>query len=405
MLRELLRDKQRHSLLAASLAAVLVLAPTGYLLAGDKNKEQQKAKQKPPAVAPMEESKRAVHALNRLTFGPRPGEAERVRALGVDKWIAQQLDPEKIDDSVVQARLAPLRTLQMDNREIVENYPPPQVLKAIAEGRMQMPSDPKKKAMYEAQVAAYKERVENRAANGDGEMNPAEMNAETNNDAAQNKRRQERQEMLPQIRALNQKPAAERADAILKMDAGERRKLVQAMSPQDRQRLVADMNLEQREALLALGNPQGVVTGELMASKLLRAVYSERQLEEVMTDFWFNHFNVFIGKGADRYLTTTYERDVIRKHALGKFEALLVATAKDPAMLFYLDNFQSIGPNSMAGKRSGQPRGALAQRMQARRGDRNAPNQSQRPMQPPTMIDQDTQLVPKRGLNENYARE
>ena len=86
-----------------------------------------------------------------------------------------------------------------------------------------------------------------------------------------------------------------------------------------------------------------MVNGELMQSKLLRAVYSERQLQEVMTDFWFNHFNVFIGKGADRYLVTAYERDVIRPHALGKFRDLLLATAKSPAMLWYLDNWQSVG--------------------------------------------------------------
>ena len=76
------------------------------------------------------------------------------------------------------------------------------------------------------------------------------------------------------------------------------------------------------------------------------AIYSDRQLQEVMTDFWFNHFNVFIGKGADRYMLTDYERDVIRPHALGKFEDLLVATAQSPAMLFYLDNWLSVGPNS-----------------------------------------------------------
>ena len=98
--------------------------------------------------------------------------------------------------------------------------------------------------------------------------------------------------------------------------------------------------------MLALNNPEQVVGDELMQAKLLRAIYSERQLDEVMTDFWFNHFNVFIGKGADRYLVTSYERDVIRPHALGKFEDLLVATAKSPAMLFYLDNWLSVGPES-----------------------------------------------------------
>ena len=106
------------------------------------------------------------------------------------------------------------------------------------------------------------------------------------------------------------------------------------------------MKPQQSEALMALNNPEQVVTSELVQTKLLRAIYSDRQLEEVMTDFWFNHFNVFIGKGADRYLLTSYERDVIRPHALGKFEDLLVATAQSPAMLFYLDNWLSVGPDS-----------------------------------------------------------
>ena len=106
------------------------------------------------------------------------------------------------------------------------------------------------------------------------------------------------------------------------------------------------MDPKQKETLLAMNNPQAVVLSELVQAKLLRAIYSDRQLEEVMTDFWFNHFNVFVGKGAERVLLTNYEQDVIRPHALGKFEDLLVATAKSPAMLFYLDNWLSVGPNS-----------------------------------------------------------
>ena len=103
---------------------------------------------------------------------------------------------------------------------------------------------------------------------------------------------------------------------------------------------------KQKETLLAMNYPPGVVSNELAQAKLLRAVYSERQFEEVMTDFWFNHFNVFVDKGLDRLMLTSYERDVIRPHALGKFEDLLVATARSPAMLFYLDNWLSVGPDS-----------------------------------------------------------
>src|SRR5947209_15406159 len=94
-----------------------------------------------------------------------------------------------------------------------------------------------------------------------------------------------------------------------------------------------------------LENPQRVV-GELDASRVLRAVYSERQLPEVMVNFWENPFNVYAQKGADRWLLTSYDRDVIRPNALGTFRDLLEATAKSPAMLFYLDNFQSVSPNA-----------------------------------------------------------
>ena len=93
-----------------------------------------------------------------------------------------------------------------------------------------------------------------------------------------------------------------------------------------------------------LQQPQRIIA-ELQASRILRAVYSERQLQEVMVDFWTNHFNVFAGKGADRWLLPAYDRDTIRPHAMGKFSTLLQATAQSPAMLFYLDNFQSVSPN------------------------------------------------------------
>jgi len=147
------------------------------------------------------------------------------------------------------------------------------------------------------------------------------------------------------------------------------------------------MNPRQRETIEALNYPQQVVNNELVEGKLLRAIYSDRQLQEVMTDFWFNHFNVFIGKGADHYLLTSYERDVIRPHALGKFEDLLVATAQNPAMLFYLDNWLSVGPNSDVA--NGIPKQANKQWKQRVR------NKSQT-----------SQSKGKRnGLNENYGRE
>ncbi len=183
--------------------------------------------------------KKIVHALRRLTFGPRPEDFDRVSSMGLTKWIDLQLHPERIPENpVLEAKLQPLASLRMSPAEMVEKYPQP-----------------------------------------------------------------------------------------------ERRAVAQ----------------------------------DLTQAKIYRAIYSNRQLEEVLIDFWYNHFNVFLDKGADRYLVTAYERDAIRPHVLGKFEHLLKATAESPAMLFYLDNWQSVDPNA-AGRFTGKK--------QARR-----------------------------GLNENYARE
>jgi len=322
----------------------------------------------------MGERERAIHALNRLTFGPRPGDVDRVLALGVDNWIAEQLNPDKIDDSALEARLAPYRTLLMTAAEMVENFPPPPVLKLVADGKLAMPSDPQLKAVYTAGVARLNDRQgkkndaaknEKAAQNADLlEMSPDDMTAEM---------REQRQEAREHARSraldLMELPPERRTQSLAAMDADERRGFWRALSPDDREKLTADMTPRQRELLLSLENPVAVVNGELFQSKLLRATYSERQLQEVMTDFWFNHFNVYIGKGADRYLVTAYERDVIRPHALGKFRDLLLATAKSPAMLWYLDNQQSAGPNSVAADR-------------AKSNGKPAP-----------------------GLNENYARE
>src|SRR5258708_34881559 len=108
----------------------------------------------------MDDHKRAVHALNRLTFGPRPGDVERVTQIGVDKWIELQLHPDKIDDSALDARLAPFRTLRMGTKEIVENFPPDQLIKQIADGKASLPQDPMKRAVYEAQLQRYENKQE-----------------------------------------------------------------------------------------------------------------------------------------------------------------------------------------------------------------------------------------------------
>ena len=398
------------------LLGLIVLISTAVLFAGDK-KSKAKHADSTSSMAPMqmEGDKRIVHALNRFTFGVRPSDVERVRSEGLDKWFDEQLHPEKIDDGALESRLSPFRTLKMSTKEMVENFPPPQVLKAIENGRMSMPHDPAKKAVYESRMAAYQQRQQNKedkaAAGNISSVNPEnsaakaqpaavtqtdagpkdmppEMNSgnETGTTVEQRKQQKIREDAMYadlDTDRLLKLPPDDRYNAILKMPVNERLDLAKTYKGPRAMQLVDDMKPEQRETVEAIVQPQAVL-GELAEAKLLRAIYSNRQLDEVMTDFWFNHFNVFIGKGPDRYMVSAYERDVIRPHALGKFKDILEATAKSPAMLFYLDNWQSVGPNSELALYG-------PQRLAGRRGRfaRPRPQAKNRPS----------------GLNENYARE
>ncbi|MGB8131170.1 MAG: DUF1800 domain-containing protein [Candidatus Angelobacter sp.] len=397
------------------LLGLIVLISTAVLFAGDKKpKSRHLDSNSAAAVAPMEDDKRIVHALNRFTFGARPADIQKVKTEGLDKWFDEQLHPEKIDDAGLESRLEPFRTLKMSTKEMVENFPPPQVLKAIENGRMSMPHDPEKKAVYESRMAAYQQRQQNKedkAKAGNNGVADPEMPAakaqpavvtqtiadskDTQNEmstgnnaplkAEQRKREKQREDAMYaglDTERLLKLPPDDRYKAIMKMPVEERLDLAKTYKGPRAMQLVDDMKPEQRETVEAMIQPQAVL-GELAEAKLLRAIYSNRQLDEVMTDFWFNHFNVFIGKGPDRYMVSAYERDVIRPHALGKFKDILAATAKSPAMLFYLDNWQSVGPNSelaLYGPQRAGRRGRFA---------RPRPKAKNRPS----------------GLNENYARE
>src|SRR5579884_2360692 len=136
----------RRRTLVSLLIIVLVISTSAVLTYAKKKHD------KAAAGSELDEQKRALHALNRLTFGPRPGDVERVAAMGVDKWIEQQLHPDSINDSALEARLAGFRTLKMDARALVQNFPPPQVAKAVANGRLALPNDPAKRAIVEAQM-------------------------------------------------------------------------------------------------------------------------------------------------------------------------------------------------------------------------------------------------------------
>ena len=340
----------------------------------------------------LNEPKRIAHALNRLTFGPRPGDFDRVAQMGLDKWIELQLHPEKIDDSSLESRLAPFRTLGMSTREIVENFPNNQVIKQVADGKMAMPRDPVRRAIYEAQIQKLED---NQGKKAQATLNPsANKGGDTAEDslaadAGHQRRREENQAANIRLLELLDLPPEERFREILQLSPEEQRAIANRAKGPKADSLMDGMNGQEKETLRALNNPEQVVVDELMQAKLLRAIYSERQLDEVMTDFWFNHFNVFINKGADRFLVTSYERDVIRPHALGKFEDLLVATAKSPAMLFYLDNWLSVGPNSDVAL--GIPPNWHGRR--SRYGQRSQPQNG------PARRKQAS------GLNENYGRE
>jgi uncharacterized protein (DUF1800 family) len=240
---------------------------------------------------PLPEEQRAWHLLNRVTFGPRPGDVARVEKMGAKAFLDEQLHPERIDDAAVERKIAGLPTLSMSSEELAQNFPA------------------KNQAQQQAQARAQE--------SGKGSEDSASA-------------------------------------GMARPDSGR------------------DMAAMQGPG--AMQEPEGPrrITVELAREQLWRAIYSQRQLEEVMVQFWMNHFNIFAGKGADRWLISSFERQAIRPHALGKFEDLLIETAKSPAMLFYLDNWLSVAPYTTT-------EGSVY-----------------RPL---------AKLQNRRGLNENYARE
>src|SRR5579864_1390023 len=355
------------------------------------------------------DQKHAVQALNRLTFGPRPGDVQQVMAMGVDPWIDLQLHPDKIPDSAVETRLAAFRTLHMSSKEIAEEFPDNQMIKQVMDGKRPMPSDPAKRAVYQVQMARLEQKQAEKLQRKESQQQAVApvaastqaSDAATNTmprtspeeaksmpmDDAEARRREDRLYADLKIQSLIDLPPDQRYKKVMAMSPDEQLAFADSLRGGKGQDFLEGMNPKEKETLLAMNNPQGLVAEELVQAKLLRAIYSDRQLEEVMTDFWFNHFNVFAGKGPERLFLTNYEQDVIRPHALGKFEDLLVATAKSPAMLFYLDNWLSVGPNSMR---------ALGIPMRPNRYG---------PYRFPPRRNPNEKRKANSGLNENYGRE
>jgi uncharacterized protein (DUF1800 family) len=268
-------------------------------------------------ITELTEDEAILHALNRLAYGPRPGDRENIRKIGLAKWIDQQLAPDSIDDSWFDGHIQSYPTLRMSSQQLLDEFPPPN-------------------------QAAKKEGIT-------------------------------KEEYKEQVREKQQQRMG------LEKAAG-------------------DDNLDKAQQQLAKIQGPNRIIAELSMAKLDRAIYSQRQLEAVMEDFWFNHFNVFAGKDAERWLITSYVRDVIRPHTMGKFQDLLLATAKSPAMLIYLDNWLSADPAAF--QHMQQEIVAHRQRYQGIFGPS--------PLPPPNMPGA-TERAPARrqqhGLNENYGRE
>ena len=272
------------------------------------------------AATPPQDEVAIVHVLSRIGFGPRPGDVEKVQRLGLQRYIDEQLHPERIADTAMAARLTGLTTIGLSSTQIAEQYQIPQL-----QARQQRKADTKNAdpAMADPSTTF-----------GAGLKPPAD-------------------------------PMQQRANSVIV---------------------------------------------ELSEQKLLRAVYSERQLQEMLTDFWLNHFNVDARKGADRFMLTEYEREAIRPHVLGRFRDLLGATAKSPAMLFYLDNWMSADPSgphlSDAAGRPRIVRGPFGGRVMMPPPPRVA--QANQGKNAPTLRQAQGRPEPGRGakgLNENYGRE
>lgn len=294
---------------------------------------------KPLAIPQMTPEQKTLHALNRMTFGARPGDVEAVNKTGLDNWIDQQLHPDRIaENPILETKLMPLETLRMGSAEMMAKYPSQQLVKAMVDGRQPFPTDPASKAMIEKLVARYQRKE---AADATGK----DANMEADSKIVHVALSQSQKDLLASGRA------PEQAKMIADMPEADQWDLLDSMAQGSRQRMFNAATPDLRRKIQMFNGPQQVVNQDLIEGKMLRAIYSNRQLEEVLTDFWYNHFNVYLDKGADRYMVTAYERDVIKPHVLGHFKDLLMATAQSPAMLFYLDNYQSVGANStMAGR-------------------------------------------------------
>jgi len=359
----------------------------------------------------LSSDERILHALNRFTFGPRPGDMATVKSVGLDKWFAQQLHPASIDNSALQVRLAEYPAMQWSSEDILARLPSGAVIRQIIDGKAAMPAAGAVHTVYVNQVArvSYKREQDKlkqqTAANATPTPNamtavPAQVATNSMNGVSTNGQAGSAQTgsvnamAAPAASTAQSQPAETQiepsfVDSVLALPPSQRVQaltalpqprfdaFLKALKGPQRATLLAGLSPDLRETVGALENPEKVVVDELLSQRLTRDIYSEAQLQEVMTDFWFNHFNVYLRKDeATPYYLVSYERDVIRPNSLGKFEDLLEAVAHSPAMLLYLDNSSSTGPDSTSAEKAAQAA--------AKKGNKK--------------------FKPE-GLNENYARE
>ncbi|MGA2653761.1 MAG: DUF1800 domain-containing protein [Terracidiphilus sp.] len=364
----------------------------------------------------MQGDERIIHALNRFTFGPRPGDLEAVKAMGLEAWFNQQLRPDTIDQAELSARLGQFPAMQRNPQDLLYYLPSNAVIRQAIDGKAPVPDRPAAlHAIYEDEMARVEVKRQEKeqqkqlvasnqpvavmtAPGAPPPTAPPAMSGSIMADAAPAKPIQDQQQdgqpsqtkmaaapgapepvvdpaTITEVLAL---PPQQRVSRLAFMPQPELDALRKALKGPQRAALVAGLNPAQKEFVAALESPQRVVNEELTSQRLVRDIYSNAQLEEVMTDFWLNHFNVYVHKDeATPYYLVSYERDVIRPRALGKFEDLLEATAHSPAMLLYLDNSSSMGPDSPAAEKN---------------KERDARNPNAKKKAP-------------EGLNENYARE
>ena len=365
-----------------------------------------------PFEQKLSPDRQIAQALNRLTFGPRPGDVEEVRRLGLARWIEQQLHPDRMAENPVLAdRLAPLDSLRLPVSEIVARYSPqPANMMMMAEPPFmvvnRLPQSIRTKVMNgtaEERTAALDDmdpalRAKVLAALPDNvaEHTPKyKQEMETARKAAQEERQAQNRKRFPQLRDfLN-------GDEIAGVRSGDRDRVMAIVAKLDPDKRVDVVGLlppksqiffpEYRRQAQMKRTPQLTASEDLKEARVYRAVYSNRQLEEVLVDYWFNHFNVDATKNVamapnlGQLLIGGYERDAIRPHVLGHFKDLLLATARHPAMLYYLDNWESVAPGSF-------DVGPFA----PRRGTFNGV--------PNSIIPNGLQRL-AHGLNENYGRE